>query len=346
MNDRPRTDGMDISAFFGVLRRRALIIVLAVIAGAVVAYLVSSAQDKKYTATAKLLLKGQAAQQSGGTPDFSPTVPGTAPDRESLVTRGAVLDITRRRLSRPLGSAEAAQVTKDLKAVSGQDSSVVDLTATAPSARAAALGANTLAAANIDYRKAQTLRGIARARKATQQELDKLGSPTTQNAGNVSQLQTTLSNLRQAAATTDGFAEVVEAATPPSSASSPKPTRNALIGAFAGLLLGLALASIVEQLDRRVRHSKELGDVFGLPVLAHVPKSRALAEEDGRALEKLPTQEAEAFQLLRANLRYLNTEKELRSVVVTSTGVGDGKSTVALNLAKADASVAAPWRAR
>ena len=43
--------------------------------------------------------------------------------------------------------------------------------------------------------------------------------------------------------------------------------------------------------------------------------------------------------MLRANLRFLNTDKELRSVVVTSAASGDGKTTVALNLAMADASV-------
>ena len=43
--------------------------------------------------------------------------------------------------------------------------------------------------------------------------------------------------------------------------------------------------------------------------------------------------------MLRANLSFLNTDKELRSVVVTSPGVGDGKSTVSVNLAKADATV-------
>jgi succinoglycan biosynthesis transport protein ExoP len=112
-----------------------------------------------------------------------------------------------------------------------------------------------------------------------------------------------------------------------------------LIGAFGGLLVGLALALTREQLDRRVRHSKGLEDAFGLPVLASVPKSRALSTQNGRALEQLPAKEAEAFQILRANLHYLNTDRELRSVVVTSTGIGDGKSTIALNLAKADARV-------
>jgi receptor protein-tyrosine kinase len=105
------------------------------------------------------------------------------------------------------------------------------------------------------------------------------------------------------------------------------------------LLLGLALALVREQVDRRVRHPKELEDTFGLPVLASVPRSRALAASNGKALDPLPARDAEAFQILRANLRYLNTDRELRSVVVTSAGVGDGKSTVALNLAKADATI-------
>jgi capsular exopolysaccharide synthesis family protein len=70
-----------------------------------------------------------------------------------------------------------------------------------------------------------------------------------------------------------------------------------------------------------------------------VPRSRGLAKSDGGALDTLRPADAEAFQMLRANMRFLSTDKELRSVVVTSPGVGDGKSTVSMNLAKADASV-------
>jgi capsular exopolysaccharide synthesis family protein len=88
-----------------------------------------------------------------------------------------------------------------------------------------------------------------------------------------------------------------------------------------------------------MRSSKQLEQIFGLPVLASIPRSRALSSSNGKALEPLPAREAESFQLLRANLRYLNTERELRSIVVTSAGQGDGKSTVALNLAKADAAI-------
>jgi len=76
-------------------------------------------------------------------------------------------------------------------------------------------------------------------------------------------------------------------------------------------------------------------------VLANVPTSRSIGRGDtpGTALEALPPAEREAFQMLRANLRFINVDKELHSVVVTSAASGDGKTTVALNLAKADASI-------
>ncbi len=326
---------MDLSSFFGVLRRRILIIAVAVVVVAAGAYLVSKGQDEKYEATADLLLEGAGEGEEFGAP-----LPEGAADRQALVTRGEVLKRAERTLAQRIGQPRAAAAIGDVTALSAEDSDVVELTATASSAQTAALAANTLAQANIDFRRARTLREIRRARRASERELRNLDPSDPTDAAALSVAQQELSSIRGAASTVDGDAEIVRRATPPDSPSSPKPQRNALIGALGGLVLGLALALTLEQLDRRVRHSKGLEDAFGLPVLASVPKSRALGGQNGEALEQLPAAEAEAFQILRANLRYLSTDRELRSVVVTSTGVGDGKSTVALNLAKADAIVA------
>ena len=170
---------------------------------------------------------------------------------------------------------------------------MVKITATASTPGAAALAANTLARENIAYRRTTSLRRIRRAIRETQAQLRGLDTTSPTNSGTTTALQQRLSDLRSQAATDDGDASIVSRATPPSSASSPKPARNALIGGLAGLLIGLLLALIWEQFDRRLRSYKELEDVFGLPVLANVPKSRALAETDGRALEQLPAREAE-----------------------------------------------------
>jgi tyrosine-protein kinase len=337
MADRQRVEGIDISAILGVLRRRLLLIVLTVAIAGAAAYFLSDRQTREYSAAAKLLLQGTVPGQPGS--QFSSPLPQGASDRETLVLSPLVEKRVEARLARRVGEPQAKNLVSKLSASSEQDSNVVQLTATASSPRVAAFAANTLAAQNIAFRRGTALRKIRRAQRNAQRQLTALGPGrvNTVKAGTVSQLQEQLASLRSEAAAQDGDALIVARAVPPTSASSPKPKRNALIGAFGGLLLGLALAVVMEQVDRRVRYPKELEEAFGLPVLANVPKTRALAK-NGKALEQLPSREAESFQILRANLRYLSTDRELRSVVVTSTGVGDGKSTVALNLAKADAS--------
>ncbi len=333
----PRRDTMDISAFLGLLRRRFLIILVAVAAGAGVAYVISQSRSDEYSATAKLLLRKLA---SPTLEEFSPPLPTTAADRESLVVSGPVLERAQRTLTARVGSARAQELIAGVSSSAGQESDVVDIESKATTANGAALAANAVAEANVEERRSASLAKIRRARASVQRQRASAGSlDPTQRAVALGQIESRLQLLRQSEAVADGQADVVQRATAPSAPSSPKPTRDALIGGFAGLLIGLALALVREQMDRRVRHSKELEEAFGLPVLATLAQSRSLSKRDGLALSSLPPAEAEAFQMLRANLHYLDSDTELRSVVVTSAGIGDGKSTVALNLAKADAAV-------
>jgi succinoglycan biosynthesis transport protein ExoP len=333
-----KAEGMDVSALFGVLRRGALIIVGVAAIAALAAYLISKGQETKYSASTALLLQGAAPGDPNS--QFAAPSPTDPSDREALVLSGDVLARAQRSLAGRLKNRTAAKrLLNDVSASSLPDSSIVDVSVTAPDAARTALAANTIAQANIDSRRTTSLRKIDKARRADERQLANLGRPTPDNAAATSALTQELVNLRRQAETSDGDARVVKAAAAPSSPSSPKPKQTAVIAGFGGLLLGLALALVREQMDRRVRDPKQLEETFGLPVLASVPRSRALAETNGQALAPLPGLEAEAFQILRANLRYLNTERELRSVVVTSASVGDGKSTVSLNLAKAEATV-------
>ena len=335
MGDRPRREGLDISAFFGFLRRRGLIILLATAVGAVAGYLLSEGKETEYTADATILFRGGNASTQQAN-NFSPGVPEASQDRIDIVTADASKQFAIRRLEKSAGKADATELVDDAQVTAGEESGSAKITATAPTAKAAAATANALGAGAIANRRTVTLRRIRRALRAAEAQAPRTnGPPTAADNVNAQRLQ----DLRQAAATVDGDADLTSRATPPSSPSAPKPRRDAVVGGFAGLLLGFILAMIREQLDRRVKGSRELEDIFGLPVLANVPRSRALSKSGGEALDTLPPADAESFQMLRANLRFLHTDRELRSVVVTSPGVGDGKSTIALNLAKADASV-------
>ncbi|MBA3617330.1 MAG: CpsD/CapB family tyrosine-protein kinase, partial [Rubrobacteraceae bacterium] len=119
--------------------------------------------------------------------------------------------------------------------------------------------------------------------------------------------------------------------------ASPQPLRNAALGLVLGALLGLGLALLIDRLDRRLRDPKEVEDAFERPVLAGLPESSALKDADP-LLHGVPEGEREAFRMLRANLRYFNVSRAIRSVLITSSGSGDGKSTVAWGLAVAAAS--------
>lgn len=120
----------------------------------------------------------------------------------------------------------------------------------------------------------------------------------------------------------------------PSAPSSPKVTRNTVLGVIIGALLGLMIAFLLERLDRRLKTVEDLEATYKLPTLAEVPQSKSyVGSTDGRGNGH--DGEQEVFRMLRAYLRYFNVDREVRSLLVASAAPGDGKTTVARNLAHA-----------
>ena len=336
---RQSGDGRDLSALLGVLRRRGWIVAACVVVAACASYAYAKQEEPTYDASANLLLR----DPSGGALAFGTVTPNTGPDREALVLSEAVKARARKTLAPKLGGAAPARTAvANATSYSAAESDVVRITSTASTGSVAALVANTIAEQNIVYRKSRHLAKIRKAQAAARQALRELGPPgaNPQQLSAINQTRAGLQSLNQAAIVQDGDAEILQRASTPTAAASPKPNRSAMIGGFAGLLLGFAIALMREQLDRRLRGAKDLGDTFDLPILASVPTSRSFANMGaGKGIDGLPPAEREAFQMLRANLRFLSTDRTLQSVVVTSAASGDGKTTVALNLAMADASV-------
>jgi Mrp family chromosome partitioning ATPase/capsular polysaccharide biosynthesis protein len=134
-----------------------------------------------------------------------------------------------------------------------------------------------------------------------------------------------------------GEAELVSEADTPTVPVSPKPKRDAMLGGFLGLLLGLGVAFLREQIDDRIRTREELENEIGLPVLAELPQDALAANEPNRlaVLEQPLGGLAEATRSLRTSVNFLAIEQPLRRIVVTSPGPGDGKSLVAASLAVA-----------
>ncbi|MDN4174507.1 polysaccharide biosynthesis tyrosine autokinase [Nocardioides sp. SOB77] len=136
----------------------------------------------------------------------------------------------------------------------------------------------------------------------------------------------------------------VESAVLPSTPVSPDPVRNLGLALLIGLVLGYAYALLRHTLDRRLRTPQAVQERFEVPVLGMVPMAPALGRDpdEGAAVavddsdaNPRQRQAAEAFRKLRTNLIFMRVDDPPKVIVVTSPQPGDGKSTVAANLAAA-----------
>lgn len=126
---------------------------------------------------------------------------------------------------------------------------------------------------------------------------------------------------------------VVDKAEVPLRPVRPNKTLNLLLAIFGGGLFACGLAFFFEYIDNRVKSPDEIKNYLGLPFLGLIPRL-ADKEADSPLLHTgVPTAFAEAFRNLRTNILFSTTEEGGRSIVVTSTGPGEGKTLVACNLA-------------
>jgi capsular exopolysaccharide synthesis family protein len=110
----------------------------------------------------------------------------------------------------------------------------------------------------------------------------------------------------------------------------PKPSLDALIGAVVGLGLALALIVVFEWLDDRLTQPEEIQSLLGLDLLTTIPiltrRQRVKNAEDTPAL-------AEGCRILCASLNNAQASKPFKLLMITSALAGEGKSTVAANVA-------------
>jgi polysaccharide biosynthesis transport protein len=128
-------------------------------------------------------------------------------------------------------------------------------------------------------------------------------------------------------------ATVVRPAALPTTQDSPDPFLNLALATLLGPLLGFGLALLRDMLDTRVRTETDVRRVTDQPTVGAVP-----FDKDAPSNPLLPeasafSPRAESFRALRTNLLYVNPDNQPRSLLVTSTVPGEGKTTTTANLA-------------
>jgi tyrosine-protein kinase Etk/Wzc len=122
---------------------------------------------------------------------------------------------------------------------------------------------------------------------------------------------------------------------------------NVFLGALLGLILGVGAAFFLEYLDRTVRTSSDVESLLGIPVLGVIPRLRRIEDAIDDSHGSAPARgsplvvamdpldpAAEAYRNLRMNLMFMSTDDEpIRTVLFSSPGPSEGKSTTAINFA-------------
>lgn len=160
--------------------------------------------------------------------------------------------------------------------------------------------------------------------------------------------------------------QLIQAPTLPEDPVSPNASRNAILGLIASTLLGVSAALVMEKLDTTFRSVDTLKEKLKLPLLGTIPYQKTLQssrsrsksrvslpkvvasrhpELPGTALPQLPpasydflyqdesSKFLEALRVMYTNIQLLNCDRQIRSLVVSSSLPGDGKSTLAFHLA-------------
>jgi len=143
--------------------------------------------------------------------------------------------------------------------------------------------------------------------------------------------------------------QILDKAEVPLRPARPRKLFNIGLSVLVGLILGVGLALFVEYLDNTVKSAEDVDRLLGLPVLGLVPALESLerrrwaalprvhrAKEEERPIlisQRQRSSFAEAFRTLRTSVLLSHAEHPPRTILFTSSGPGEGKTTTAVNTA-------------
>jgi len=132
-----------------------------------------------------------------------------------------------------------------------------------------------------------------------------------------------------------GNIEVIDYAEPPSLPDYRDPIKKGMLGAVAGGALAGVFLIMLFLMNHKVGEEEELKEAYTPPVLSSVVREKKKSKKPRTFVLDESSQMAtsESYAKLRMNLFYALVNKENKVIAVTSAISGEGKSTIAANLA-------------
>src|SRR3954464_11788180 len=160
------------------------------------------------------------------------------------------------------------------------------------------------------------------------------GTPSAAELADPTSPASQLSRLELLRSGDDPTIRVETLADAPASPSAPKKKLSIIAGVVEGLVLGIGGAVALQGLDPRLRREEQLRRLYGLPILARIPKDARAHGAGAPPPGSLSPSTIEAYRTLRATLAASRGhEARSTSILVTSPSPSEGKTTSAINLA-------------
>ena len=322
-----RSQGASMPSVVRMVRERWWIILLVSVLGLAGGLIYGATGSKSYQATATVLIQpsspiSSAVVASGSAAPEDPT--RVAATDLLLMTSPAVADAARQALRLNIPTS---RLRSRVTASEEPNADLFDITASDRNPTRAAKIANAFANEFVAFRQASAQQSAAAAEAELRQRLAAL-PPT--DITDAAALRAALERVSELGAVQTGDASVASAATVPVSPSSPNRTLDGVLGLILGLALGLALAFLIDLTDRRIKDGDDFEAAYGLSTLVHVP-ARSLSAS---GLD--PHSPAfEPYRILAGALMFSRRATGMRSLLISSAVRGEGKTTVAVGLAKA-----------
>jgi polysaccharide biosynthesis transport protein len=327
--------------YMRVVRARAWIIVLAiaVVVGATLA--LSYAATPQYRASSQLVFQPNSLDQTlfGAALYPESNQPRDVETGAKLVKVEQVAEGVKNQLKSSYSIPQLLQMVD--VSTSSQDN-LLQINAVSTDPAMASKVANAFAEQFVIFRQETDKETVSAARDLVKAQLDGLAPEETTSAY-AQTLRDKYASLQILEAMQNGGFKIVQESTPPPAPFSPKPVRDGMLAGAVGLIIGLALAFLLDHADKRLHDVKTLERVAGLPVLATVPglKDRGkqlLKARDAKNVIGFAANPAllESFRMLRSSMKYFDvgdTGTKIKTILVTSGTSGEGKTVTAINLA-------------
>ena len=340
-------------------RRWWWILVLLPLIAAVAAYAISSTMTPMYRSQATLLIE---TQQASGSSNYNELLAAERLSRtySELATTDVVLDAALESLNDPALDRDALSEMTSVSAV--QDTQLLRVSVQDSDPERAALIANTIAAAFTEQVRSQSTadgrtdegplaENIAEVRDQIDETVDRIATLESSPDANTSAVQTELQQLRTllssyqttyaglleiqqrfelAAAESAVQIFIANPASPQLTPVSPKVPLNMALGTFLGLVLAAGIVVLFGYLDNTVKTAEDVQRLTGRAAIGMIPQLESPGQIEPIVNPRSPS--TEAYRGLRTNLQFASMGQSIKSLVITSSGPGEGKSTTVMNL--------------